>query len=96
MCLAVPGKVLSVEGDDPAFRAARVDFCGVRRTVNLALTPEVKVGDFVLVHVGFALTRIDEAEAARTFDYLSRIGALEEEGLAPDPTLAGPAGEGAT
>jgi hydrogenase expression/formation protein HypC len=83
MCLAVPGKVLSVEGDDPAFRAARVDFCGIRKTVSLAFTPEVQVGDFVLVHVGFALTRIDEEEAARTFQYLAQIGALEQEGLAP-------------
>jgi hydrogenase expression/formation protein HypC len=83
MCLAVPGKVLSVEGDDLAFRSARVDFCGIRKTVSLAFTPEVKPGDFVLVHVGFALTRIDEDEAARTFHYLTQIGALEEEGLSP-------------
>lgn len=89
MCLAVPGKVLSVEGEDPAFRFARVDFCGVRRTVNLAFTPEVSPGDFVLVHVGFALTRIDEEEASRTFRYLAEIGALEEEGLSsPDSALA--------
>jgi hydrogenase expression/formation protein HypC len=82
MCLAVPGKVLSVEGIDPAFRNGNVDFCGVRRTVNLAFTPDVRPGDFVLVHVGFALTRIDEEEAARTYQYLAQIGALEEEGLA--------------
>jgi len=83
MCLAVPGKVIGVEGDDPAFRAARVDFCGIRKTVSLAFTPEVRVGDFVLVHVGFALTRIDEEEAVRTFQYLAQIGALAEEGLSP-------------
>lgn len=85
MCLAVPGKVLSVEGFDPAFRSGCVDFCGVRKTVNLAFTPEVEPGDFVLVHVGFALTRVDEEEAARTFKYLVQIGALREEGLAPQP-----------
>jgi hydrogenase expression/formation protein HypC len=85
MCLAVPGKVVSVEGADPAFRTANVDFCGVRRIVNLAFTPDVAPGDFVLVHVGFALTRIDEEEAARTYQYLAQIGALEEEGLAPSP-----------
>jgi hydrogenase expression/formation protein HypC len=45
MCLAVPGKVLSVEGEDPAFRSARVDFCGVRKTVSLAFTPEVQLND---------------------------------------------------
>jgi hydrogenase expression/formation protein HypC len=77
--------VVNIEGDDPAFRSASVDFSGVRKTVNLAFTPEVVVGDFVLVHVGFALTRIDAEEAARTYQYLAQIGALEEEGLAPPP-----------
>ena len=83
MCLAVPGKVLSVEGDDAAFRTGYVDFCGVRRNVNLAFTPEVNPGDFVLVHVGFALSKVDQEEAERTYRYLVEIGALEEEGLAP-------------
>lgn len=83
MCLAVPGRIVSIEGTDPAFRTGNVDFCGVRRIVNLAFTPEVVPGDFVLVHVGFALTRIDEEEAARTYKYLAEMGALEEEGLAP-------------
>jgi hydrogenase expression/formation protein HypC len=83
MCLAVPGRVLTIDGLDPAFRTGTVDFQGVRRVVNLAFTPEVVLGDFVLVHVGFALTRIDEEEAARTFQYLAQIGALAEEGLAP-------------
>jgi hydrogenase expression/formation protein HypC len=83
MCLAVPGKVLSIEGSDPAFRTGNVDFCGVRKAVNLAFTPDVTVGDYVLVHVGFALTQVDEEEAARTYQYLADIGALEEEGLAP-------------
>jgi hydrogenase expression/formation protein HypC len=62
---------------------ACVDFCGVRRTVNLAFTPEVEAGDFVLVHVGFALSRVNEEEAARTYAYLAQIGALEDEGLTP-------------
>jgi hydrogenase expression/formation protein HypC len=81
MCLAVPGRVLSVIGEDPAFRSGNVDFCGVRKTVNLAFTPEVQPGDFVLVHVGFAINRIDQEEAARTFKYLEHIGALAEEGI---------------
>jgi hydrogenase expression/formation protein HypC len=81
MCLAVPGKVLSIEGADPAFRMGSVDFRGVRKTINLAFTPDVELGDFVLVHVGFAITRIDQEEAARTFKYLEQIGALAEEGL---------------
>ncbi|HEV8041453.1 MAG TPA: HypC/HybG/HupF family hydrogenase formation chaperone [Bryobacteraceae bacterium] len=83
MCLAVPGRLLSIEGDDPAFRVGRVDFCGVKRTVNLAFTPDAEPGDFLLVHVGFALTRVDEEEAHRTYQYLAQIGALAEEGLAP-------------
>jgi hydrogenase expression/formation protein HypC len=82
MCLAVPGKVLSVEEGDPAFRTGNVDFCGVRRNVSFAFTPEIQPGDFVLVHVGFALTKVDAEEAARTYRYLQQIGALEEEGLA--------------
>ena len=81
MCLAVPGRILNVDGDDPAFRSANVDFCGVRKTVSLSFTPEARPGDFVLVHVGFAISRIDEEEAARTFRYLEHIGALAEEGF---------------
>ena len=91
MCLAVPGRVLSIEDGDPAFRSANVDFCGVRKMVNLAFTPEVIVGDYVLVHVGFALTRVDREEAARTFQYLAQIGALEEEGFAPVASEGNPA-----
>jgi hydrogenase expression/formation protein HypC len=83
MCLAVPGRLLSIEGDDPAFRFGRVDFCGVKKTVNLAFTPDAAVGNYVLVHVGFALTLVDEEEANRTYQYLAQIGALAEEGLAP-------------
>lgn len=81
MCLAVPGRVLNLVGEDPAFRLGNVDFCGVRKTVNLAFTPEVQPGDYVLVHVGFAISRIDREEASRTFRYLREIGALAEEGL---------------
>jgi hydrogenase expression/formation protein HypC len=82
MCLAIPGKVLNLSGEDPAFRSANVDFCGVRKTVNLAFTPEVQPGDYVLVHVGFAISRIDREEARRTFEYLKQTGALSEEGFA--------------
>ncbi|MGD0435993.1 MAG: HypC/HybG/HupF family hydrogenase formation chaperone [Bryobacteraceae bacterium] len=78
MCLAVPGRVLSVEGGDPAFRNGQVDFCGVQKTVNLALTPDVVAGDFVLVHVGFAVTKVEAADATRTYQYLAQIGAIEQ------------------
>ncbi len=82
MCLAVPGRVVDLFGDDPAFRSANVDFCGIRKNVNLAFTPEAEPGDYVLVHVGFAISRIDSDEAHRTFQYLKSIGALKEEGYA--------------
>jgi hydrogenase expression/formation protein HypC len=85
MCLAVPGIVRSLDDGDPAFRTGTVDFCGVKRTVNMAFTPDVVPGDFVLVHVGFAISKVDEEEAARTYRYLAEIGALEEEGFAPLP-----------
>jgi hydrogenase expression/formation protein HypC len=91
MCLAVPGRVLSVADVDPAFRSGNVDFCGVRKTVNLVFTPEVQPGDFVLVHVGFAISRIDADEARRTFEYLKTIGALAEEGIAlPEAEVPAP------
>jgi len=78
MCLAVPGRLTSVSGEALA-RMGRVDFAGIAREVSLALVPEARVGDYVLVHVGFALTRIDEAEARKVFAYLREIDALEQE-----------------
>jgi len=75
MCLAVPGKVLSVAGDDPIVRTGRVDFGGVVKEIHLAYTPEAGPGDYVLVHVGFAITVLDEAEAGRVREALD---ALEE------------------
>lgn len=74
MCLAVPGVVLDIEGDDPAFRRGSVDFSGVRREVSLAFTPDVQRGDYVLVHAGFALTVIDPKEAELTLAELRRLG----------------------
>jgi hydrogenase expression/formation protein HypC len=79
MCLAIPGKVMSFTNDDPLMRTARVDFGGIVKEINLAFTPEAGLGDYVLVHVGFAITVIDEAEAARVFEHLERIGEIEAE-----------------
>lgn len=78
MCLAVPGLVLSLAGDDLLTRVGRVDFGGIVKEINLAYTPEAEIGDYVLVHVGFAITVIDEAEATRVFDHLREIGELAE------------------
>ncbi|MGE0816147.1 MAG: HypC/HybG/HupF family hydrogenase formation chaperone [Vicinamibacterales bacterium] len=78
MCLAVPGRILSIEGDDPILRAGRVDFAGIVKRVNLSYVPEAAVGDYVLVHVGFAISTVDEAEARQVFAYLSEMGDLAE------------------
>jgi len=77
MCLAVPGLILEVSGDDPLARTGRVSFGGVVKEINLAFVPEAGRGDYVLVHVGFAISRIDEGEAARIFAYLKEIGSDE-------------------
>ena len=78
MCLAVPGRILSVEGDDPVLRCGRVDFSGIVKRINLAYVPEAKIGDYVLVHVGFAISTVDEEEARQVFEYLHKIGELAE------------------
>ncbi len=80
MCLAVPGRVVEIMDDgDIAFRRGKVDFGGIRKEINLAYTPEAEVGMYVLVHVGFAISVIDQDEARRVFKYLEELGALREE-----------------
>jgi len=76
MCLAVPGRLLSVAGEDPLARVGRVDFGGIVKEINLAFVPEARIDDYVLVHVGFALTVIDESEAAQVFEHLREMGEL--------------------
>lgn len=78
MCLAVPGRILEIEGDDPLLRAGRVDFAGTIKRVNLAYVPEARVGDYVLVHVGFAISVVDDVEAQKVLSYLSQMGDLAE------------------
>jgi hydrogenase expression/formation protein HypC len=78
MCLAVPGKIISVEGEDPLLRSGKVDFAGAVKQINLAYVPEARVGDYVLVHVGFAISTIDETEAHEVFRYLKEMGDLAE------------------
>jgi hydrogenase expression/formation protein HypC len=78
MCLAIPGKVESIMGDDPITRMGRVNFGGVIKEASLAYVPEVKVGDYVIVHVGFALSKVDEAEAHKVFEYLKLMDELDE------------------
>ncbi len=76
MCLAIPGRILTMTEGDPLLRTGRVDFGGIVKEINLAYTPEAGIGDYVLVHVGFALAVIDEAEAGRVFEHLRAIGDL--------------------
>ena len=78
MCLAIPGKVVSINGDDPLTRMGRIDFSGVIKQACLAYVPEVNVGDYVIVHVGFALSKVDEAEAQKVFEYLKQMDELGE------------------
>jgi hydrogenase expression/formation protein HypC len=77
MCLAIPGKVLSKE-DRAGTLMGRVDFGGVTREVQLDFVPEVEVGEYVIVHVGFALSRLDAEEAARTLELLKQLGEVGE------------------
>ena len=77
MCLAIPGKIVSTSGEGIA-RAARVDFGGIIREVNLCYVPEAVIGDYVIVHVGFALSVVDEAEANQVFAYLKEMDELGE------------------
>jgi hydrogenase expression/formation protein HypC len=80
MCLAIPGKIITLEGGDPLTRTGRVDFGGVTKVVGLAFVPEAGLGDYVLVHAGFAIGRVLEEEALRVFAYLREIGELEGAG----------------
>jgi hydrogenase expression/formation protein HypC len=90
MCLAIPGKVLET-ADSGWNRVAKVQFGGVTRQVYLDFVPEAGVGDYVLVHVGFAVSKVDEAEAKRTYQLLEQMGALEDEGTGQEacPTPPG-------
>lgn len=80
MCLAIPGKIESIMGseDDLLNIKARVNFGGILKEVSLAYVPKAQVGDYVIVHVGFALSLVDQQEAVKVFDYLKQMGELEE------------------
>jgi hydrogenase expression/formation protein HypC len=77
MCLGIPGKLLSIAGED-VLRSGRVSFGGTVKEVNLAYVPEAKVGDYVVVHVGFAISIIDEEEANQVLGYLRQMGDIAE------------------
>ena len=88
MCLAIPGKVLDIIDDGHGVRMGRANFGGIVKQVCLEYTPEVVAGDYVLVHVGFALSKVDEDEAARTYQLLEemqQLGELDAPEGDPDP-----------
>ena len=86
MCLAVPGKVLSKENIG-GVDVGQVQFGAITRQVSLGFVPEAEVGDYVMVHVGFAISKVDAEEAQRTYEILQELGALEDElGIEAEPT----------
>ena len=79
MCLSIPGKLVEITAElDETFRTGKVSFDGVLKEVSLTLVPEAKVNDYVLVHVGAAISTIDEEEAKKTFDLLKQLGELND------------------
>jgi hydrogenase expression/formation protein HypC len=94
MCLAIPGKVIEVADDPFGVRMGRANFGGIVKQVCLQYTPEVQPGDYVLVHVGFALGKVDEAEAERTYKLLeemAQLGELDPPDFGEDDDRYGPA-----
>jgi hydrogenase expression/formation protein HypC len=86
MCLAVPGKVIEILGADPLLRSARVSFGGAIKEISLACVPDAVVGDYVLVHVGLALSIVDQQEAETTLRYLREMGDLDGLEVGPLPS----------
>jgi hydrogenase expression/formation protein HypC len=84
MCLAIPGKLLDTR-EDGGLRIGKVQFGGITRDTYLDFVPEARPGDYVLVHVGFAISKVDEAEAARTLVLLEQAGVVSAE-LGPEPS----------
>ena len=78
MCLAVPGRITDISITDPLMRTGQVSFGDIIKEVNLACVPDAKIGDYVIVHVGFAISILDEVEAQRVFDTLNQLDANED------------------
>ena len=93
MCLGVPGQVVRVERNDLGMTMGVVKFGGISKEVCLMYTPEADVGDWVLVHVGFAISKVDEAEAHRTLELLEQIGALQNDEVTTAPGAEPSSGE---
>lgn len=88
MCLSIPGKLIEITSQlDDTFRMGKVSFDGVIKEVSLTLVPEAKVEDYVMVHVGAAISIVDEEEAEKTFTLLKQLGELDDLEDGPDPGL---------
>jgi hydrogenase expression/formation protein HypC len=87
MCLAIPGKVLTKQNIG-GVEVGQVQFGGITRQVALGFVPEAEVGDYVMVHVGFAISRVDAAEAQRAYEILKELGTLEEELASEEPPVS--------
>ena len=87
MCLGVPGKVVRIEPDPLGMTMGTVSFGGIKKEVCLAYVPDVEIDDYVIVHVGFAISKIDEAEAQEVFDVLREMGELDELDIPPPDKL---------
>lgn len=85
MCLGIPGEIMAIHCDQPLQREGTVRFGGISKTINLSFVPDAMPGDFVIVHVGFAISRIDQAEAGRIFATLAELGDLEVLNRDPQP-----------
>src|SRR5512134_1063611 len=90
MCLGIPGRVTEIR-DEAGLAMGKVDFGGVRKDACLAYLPEVEVGDYVIVHVGFAISRVDEEEALKTLEVLATMGAIDQELATMGPGMTAPA-----
>ncbi len=90
MCLAIPGKLIEIRPDPSGIKMGKANFGGIVKQICLEYTPEAEVGQYILVHVGFALSTIDEADAQRTYDLLKELGGLDELEIAevPEPKTA--------
>lgn len=78
MCLGVPGKIIQIDENAQGMAMGKVSFSGVVKEVCLAYTPEAQIGDYVIVHVGFAISKVDEAEAQEVFKFLAQMAELDE------------------
>lgn len=79
MCLGIPGKIVRIEGEDPVYRSGSVEIGGITKDVSLAYVPDAGVGDYVIVHAGFAISEIDEEEAKQVFEMIQQLDAEELE-----------------